>query len=60
MSSTASDARVLSQRTSAVLPASARSYTATLPAGTYRFLVVARNEVGQSVASKRSNPVLAR
>jgi hypothetical protein len=60
MSSSATNATVLSRRTSAVLAAGSRSYTFALPAGTYRFEIVARNARGTSPASARSNAVLAR
>ncbi len=46
--------------TSAVLPARVWSYSMTLPAGYYRFVVRARNGVGLGAASPGSNLVLAR
>lgn len=45
---------------SAVLAATARSLQMTLPAGNYRFTVVAINAVGTSTPSARSNLVAAR
>jgi hypothetical protein len=45
---------------SAVLAAGARSFVFALPAGNYRFQVVAINAVGTSAASERSNLVTAR
>ena len=44
---------------SAVLGAAARSLVFTLPAGNYRFEVVAINTVGTGAASARSNLVTA-
>ena len=48
------------QTTSAVQPARTRSLNMTLPAGRYRFVVRARNSVGLSTNSARSNLVRAR
>jgi hypothetical protein len=60
MSSSAANAKVLSQWNSPVLAAGSRSHTFALPAGTYRFQVVARNAVGRSPSSARSNAAVAR
>jgi Ca2+-binding RTX toxin-like protein len=46
--------------TVATTTAGARSRTFTLPAGTYRFEVVATNAVGNSVASARSDAIVPR
>jgi hypothetical protein len=51
---------VLATTTSAVQPATARSLEMTLQAGNYRFTVQARNSVGNSAQSARSNLVVAR
>jgi hypothetical protein len=51
---------VVSQTTSAVQTASARALTMTLRAGSYRFVVRARNRLGLGAASTRSNRVSAR
>ncbi len=51
---------VLARTTSAVQPATARGLIMTLTAGNYRFTVQARNALGLSVASVRSNLVTAR
>ena len=51
---------VLSRTDSPLLGAGARTRTFTLPAGNYRFVVVARNAVGQGTSSARSNQVAAR
>ncbi|WP_345713693.1 fibronectin type III domain-containing protein, partial [Kineococcus glutinatus] len=45
--------------TSAVQPATGRTLRMTLPAGRYRFSVVAVNAIGTSAASRTSNTVLA-
>lgn len=45
---------------SAVLPATARSHVFTLPPGSYRFVVSARNLVGSGARSPRSNLVVPR
>lgn len=60
MSSSASNATVLSTTLSPVLGASVRSRSFTLTAGNYRFTVVAINAVGTSAASARSNNVVPR
>jgi Ca2+-binding RTX toxin-like protein len=60
MSSSAPGARVLARLSSPALAASARSRVLVLPAGVYRFHVVARNAVGTSPPSARSNAVSAR
>jgi hypothetical protein len=60
MSSAAAGATVLQRINSAVLAAGARQLNMTVPAGTYRFEVVAINAVGTSAASARSNAVVAR
>jgi len=52
---------VLGTTVSAVLPATARTLSMTLPVtGTYRFQVVAINGVGTSASSARSNAVAGR
>jgi hypothetical protein len=51
---------VVNRIASPVLPAGARSHVFTLPAGNYRFIVVARNAIGTGPASSRSNLVAAR
>jgi hypothetical protein len=53
---------VLSTTTSAVLPATARTFQMTLPVSgaTYRFTVQARNAVGLGAQSARSNQVVGR
>jgi manganese oxidase len=51
---------VLGQTSSAVQPATARSLTMTLAAGSYRFTVRARNGLGLGIASARSQLVAAR
>jgi hypothetical protein len=51
---------VLSRTDSPLLGAGSRTRTFTLPAGNYRFIVVANNAVGQSPPSARSNQVAAR
>ncbi len=51
---------VVATVTSTVRTATTRSLTMTLPAGTYRFVVRARNAVGLGVGSARSNLVSAR
>jgi hypothetical protein len=51
---------VLSRTDSPLLGAGARTRTFTLPAGNYRFVVVARNAIGQGPSSARSNQVAAR
>lgn len=51
---------VLGKTRSPLLPPSARSRSLTLLAGKYRFVVVARNAVGTSGLSARSNLVTAR
>ena len=50
---------VLATTTSPIQPASARQLTMTLPAGSYRFTVQARNKSGSSPQSARSNLVMA-
>jgi hypothetical protein len=60
MSSTAPTAPVLSRTQSPLLAANARSRTFVLQPGVYRFQVVARNAVGNSPASARSNAVRPR
>jgi len=52
--------RAVAQTTSAMQPATHRSLTMTLPAGSYRFMVRARNAVGLGGVSARSNLVRAR
>jgi hypothetical protein len=51
---------VLSQRSSAVQAPGVRSLRMTLPSGSYRFVVRARNRIGLSATSARSNQVRAR
>jgi hypothetical protein len=51
---------VLTRTDSPLLGPGARTRTFTLPAGNYRFVVVARNAVGQGPPSARSNQVAAR
>lgn len=52
---------ILQTTTSTLRPAGARSFSMTLQrAGQYRFTVVARNSVGDSVASQPSNQVAGR
>jgi len=51
---------VQSTTVSAVQPATSRSLTMTLPAGTYRFQVQAINAIGSGALSARSNLVTAR
>jgi CotH kinase protein/Lamin Tail Domain/Fibronectin type III domain len=60
MSSTAPDATVLSRTTSRVLGPAVRQRELTLPAGTYRFEVVAINGIGTSPPSARSAVVVPR
>jgi hypothetical protein len=60
MSSAAANATVLQSINSAVLAAGARRLEMTLPVGTYRFVVVARNAAGFGAVSARSNAVVAR
>jgi len=51
---------VITQTSSAVQAASIRSLRMTLPAGSYRFVVRARNPIGLGATSARSNQVRAR
>ncbi|WP_210649109.1 lamin tail domain-containing protein [Nocardioides sp. SYSU D00065] len=60
MSSSAADATVLSRTTSRILGPSVRQREFTLPAGNYRFEVVAINAVGTGPASARSANVVPR
>ncbi|MGZ6825118.1 MAG: fibronectin type III domain-containing protein, partial [Blastococcus sp.] len=60
MSSSASDATVLSRTTSSVLGPSVRQHSFTLTAGNYRFEVVAINAVGTSAPSARSANITPR
>jgi hypothetical protein len=60
MSSGAANATVLSRTTSALTAPGARQLQMTLPAGTYRFEVVAVNAIGTGAASPRSNAVVPR
>jgi hypothetical protein len=62
MSSAAANATVVSTTTSAVLPATPRTFTATglVNGVTYRFQVIAVNAVGNGPTSARSNAVTAR
>ena len=60
MSSSAADATVLSQTDSPILSASARQRSFTLPAGNYRFQVVAINAIGTSQPSARSTNIVPR
>jgi Ca2+-binding RTX toxin-like protein len=60
MSSAAANATVLQTITSAVQPTNARQLQMTVPAGTYRFQVVAINAAGAGPRSARSNAVVAR
>jgi len=54
----ATDGSATGSTTSVLLPSFQRAYTMTLPAvGAYSFTVVARNAVGDSVASAASNVV---
>jgi hypothetical protein len=61
MSSAAANATVLSTTTSALLPATPRTFTLTgVPSGgIYRFQVIAVNGVGNGPTSARSNAVTA-
>jgi hypothetical protein len=60
MSSGVAGATVLQRITSALQPAAARQLSMTVPAGTYRFEVIAVNAQGNSAPSARSNAVVAR
>jgi Ca2+-binding RTX toxin-like protein len=60
MSSNANNATVLSSSDSAIQPATARSLSVTLPAGSYRFQVRAINAVGSGPLSARSGAVTPR
>lgn len=60
MSSSATDATVLSRTSSPVLGASVRQRSFTLAAGNYRFVVVAINAVGTGPTSARSVNVVPR
>ena len=60
MTSGAANATVLSRIAAPVSPATARQRQMTLPAGTYRFEVVALNAIGASAPSARSNAVVPR
>lgn len=60
MSSTDPNATVLSRTTSRVLAAGVRQREFTLPAGNYRFEVVAINAIGTSPPSARSSVVVPR
>jgi len=50
----------VAQTVSGIQPATARAFTMTLPAGTYRFTVQALNAIGFSAQSARSNLVTSR
>ncbi|WP_130014263.1 fibronectin type III domain-containing protein [Serinicoccus sediminis] len=56
----AADGSVLSTTTSTVQPATTRSLSMTLAAGSYRFTVQAINAIGAGPQSARSNQVQAR
>jgi Big-like domain-containing protein/fibronectin type III domain protein len=60
MSSRAANASVLRRIVAPVSPASARAKVMILPAGLYRFTVVAINAAGRSSAADRSNVVAPR
>jgi hypothetical protein len=60
MSSAAANATVVSRTNSPVLGAGVRTREFTLPAGNYRFQVVAINAVGTSAPSARSANVVPR
>jgi hypothetical protein len=60
MSSTASNATVLSRTNSPILGATIRQRSFTLPAGNYRFEVVAINAIGTSPPSARSTNIVPR
>jgi hypothetical protein len=60
MSSAADDATVLSTTTSRVLGPKVKQYEFSLPAGNYRFQVVAINAVGTSQPSARSTNIVPR
>lgn len=57
---TSATGTVLTRTDSPLLGAAARARTFTLPAGNYRFVLRARNAVGQGQLSARSNLVAAR
>jgi spore coat protein CotH len=60
MSSTATNATVLSRTNSPILGATIRQRSFTLPAGNYRFEVVAINAIGTSPPSARSTNIVPR